>query len=278
MISVNVKTAVPGVWAAGLSVAATALAFAVFGAGAARAQEPALSAARFAALDSVYTMTVMLEDTPSAAVLGVARRVCEALDRNDRLLAVMRTACLTQLKSSAAGEAFASCQTPRGCRRATRRWRIVFSQILVDLRASNKVVVLELPPGPCRTELTASQILLRTITKLRDGLRLLERGLLTGKRAIIRRAERQIGAAALALARQATPQVSRDTFRRVCAPSPTAPCDPRRNRPPRGEPPDRCIKALAHKDVRRANLRATSGVYLSLDPPHFAGVVVRSGR
>jgi hypothetical protein len=68
--------------------------------------------------------------------------------------------------------------------------------------------------------LTASQGRLRTLTKLRDGLRLLERGLLTGKRAILRRAQRQIDAAFDKLDRGATAQTSRDTFRRVCAPSP----------------------------------------------------------
>jgi hypothetical protein len=123
------------------------VAFAVLGAGAAGAQEPALSAPRFAALDSVYKMNAMLGHAPSAAAIADARGVCDALDRSDRLLAVTRTACLTQLKDSPAFDGFAGCPTLRGCRRVIGRSGIVISQLLVDVRASNKVVASSWRPA-----------------------------------------------------------------------------------------------------------------------------------
>ena len=177
-----------------------------------------LSPARFAAFDTMYTALVTYEDYPSPAALAEARRVCDALDRSDRLLAITRRGCRTSLKSVPAFEAYAACETRRGCRTAARRLRIVLNETLVDIRASNRIVAAEVAPGPCRKELTASRALMRTFEMLRDGLRLLERGLLTRRRATIRRAEARIAAAALELAQQPSGRSSQETFRRACAP------------------------------------------------------------
>lgn len=211
--------------AAGI-VAGVALVMVGTGGGAAYAQAPAgLSPQRFSAFDALYTASAAVEESPSASTAANARRLCAALDRGDRLLAATRTACLTSLKSFPAATALAACATQRSCRRAARRLRMVFSQTLVDLRASNQIVALELAPGPCRTELTAAGSLLRSMEKLRNGLRLLERGLLTGKRALSRRGARQMLAASLELAQQPSALQARETFRRVCAP-PGAPPTP----------------------------------------------------
>jgi hypothetical protein len=236
MISLNVKrTTRTGV---GSFVSAAALALMIVGAGsgAAYAQAPAgLSPDRFSSFDALYTASVAVEERPSASTVAKARRVCDALDRGDRLLAATRTACLTSLKSLPAADAFAACATQRSCHRAARRMRIVLSQTLVDLRASNQIVAVELAPGACRTELTAAGSLLRSMEKLRNGLRLLERGLLIGKRALSRRGERQMLAASLELAQQPSALQARETFRRVCAPSgaPATPAAPPASTPSR---------------------------------------------
>ena len=61
-------------------------------------------------------------------------------------------------------------------------------------RRANRIIALELTDSACRTELRSSRALLRSLTALRDGL-LLERGLRTRDRAVVRRAERRIFAA-----------------------------------------------------------------------------------
>jgi hypothetical protein len=75
-----------------------------------------------------------------------------------------------------------------------------------------------LAPGPCRGELTVSRDQLRSMQRLRDGMRLLQRGLLTRERAVIRRAEQLIASSVRLADKQPTTQQSRETFRRVCAP------------------------------------------------------------
>ena len=225
MISRNVKrtTSTPALGSI-VTAAAVALVMVGAGGGAAYAQAPAgLSPERFRSFDALYTASVAVEESPSASTAADARRVCDALDRGDRLLAAARTACLTSLKAFPAADAFAACATQRSCRRTARRLRIVLSQTLVDLRASNRIVAVELARGPCRTELTAAGSLLRSMEKLRNGLRLLERGLLTGKRALSRRGARQMLAASLELALQPSALQARETFRRVCAPAGASP-------------------------------------------------------
>jgi len=99
-----------------LRSAAAAVAIAVLVAGAAQAQEPGrLSPARFAAFDAVYAAFVALDHDATAAETADVRRACDALDRDDRLLAATRTACLATLKLSPARAGFAACETqPRG--------------------------------------------------------------------------------------------------------------------------------------------------------------------
>jgi len=55
--------------------------------------------------------------------------------------------------------------------------------------------------------------------KLSDGMRLLERALLTREQTVIRRAEQLIAAGVELAQQQPTTQQSRETFRRVCAPA-----------------------------------------------------------
>ncbi|HEV7805667.1 MAG TPA: hypothetical protein VGO80_07615 [Solirubrobacteraceae bacterium] len=186
----------------------------------ARAQDAAgLSPARFAALDAVYVASLPLDRNPTSAQVAELRRVCDALDRSDRLLAVERASCLTGVDVVGPSKAFARCTARRGCRRAVRTLRVVLRRSLADARAANRIVALELAPGACRTELRAGRALLRSLEALRDGLALLERGLRTNDRAVIRRAERRIAAAGERLADQPTAAQSLEVFRGVCGPS-----------------------------------------------------------
>ena len=84
-------------------------------------------------------------------------------------------------------------------------------------RRANRIIALELTDSACRTELRSSRALLRTPTALRDGLLLLERGLRTRDRAVVRRAERRIFAAGEDPS--PTAAQSLEVFRGVCAPA-----------------------------------------------------------
>jgi hypothetical protein len=218
MTDPSIRVRACGALAARVALVATAVALAA--AAAAQAQGSAsLSQTRFAALDAMYTAFVAFEESPTPAATADARRVCGALDRGDRLLAVTRRVCLASLTTLPAAEAYGACDTRSGCRRAARRLRIAFTELLVRTRASNRIVAAEVAPGACRTELTAHRALLRAMEKLRDGLRLLERGLRSGSSATIGRAESRILAASLVLAQQPSAAQAHETFRGACAPS-----------------------------------------------------------
>jgi hypothetical protein len=182
-------------------------------------QAAALSPARYVAVDAVFFASLPLDGNPTAAERAELLRVCDALDRGDPLLAVTRTSCLAALQAIAPSRAFARCSTRRGCLRSARRLRILLSRTLTGARASNAVVEHELAPGACRTELRSSRALLRALTALRDGLRLLERGLSADDRALIRRAERRVSAARGDLDDEPTAAQSLEIFRGVCAPA-----------------------------------------------------------
>jgi hypothetical protein len=201
-----------------LILAAAAFAIAAPAAGADAQAPGSLSAPRFAAFDSVYSALVALEDAPTASSTVDVRRVCNALNRSDVLLAITRRTCLTSLKVLSASEAFAACETRRSCRAAVRRLRIAFSETLLHTRRSNRIVAAEVAPGPCRTELTASRSLLRALERFRDALRLLERGLATGNGATVRRAEGRLLAGSIELAQQPTARDAQQAFRSGCAP------------------------------------------------------------
>jgi hypothetical protein len=194
-------------------------------AGQAQAQDArGLTPARFAALDAVYVASLPFDRNPTLAQVAELRRVCEAVDRGDRLLAVERTSCLTAVDVVRPTQAYARCTARRACLRAARALRIVLRRSLADARAANRIVALELAPGACRTELRSGRTLLRSLEALRDGLALLERGLRTNDRALIRRGERRIAAAGEALDDQPTAAQSLEVFRGVCAPAaPRAP-------------------------------------------------------
>ena len=203
------------------TVLAIPLAVALFAVtlGAAHAQQSdRLSQARYTAFDRVYTAFVALEAGGNPSASANVRRVCVALDRRDRLLAATRTACLATLRLAPARKAFADCQTARGCSRGARRVRIAVSRAITASRASNRVVAAEVAAGPCRNELTTSRNQLRSMQKLRDGMRLLERGLLTRDSETVRRAEQLIADSVVLGRTQPTTQQSRMTFRRVCPP------------------------------------------------------------
>ncbi|MEY2513092.1 MAG: hypothetical protein QOJ89_450 [bacterium] len=203
-----------------LSLTAAVVALFVGAGGAAGAQQAAgLSSARFAALDSVYTAFVALDGSGTSAAAADVRRVCDALDRSDRLLAITRTACLAALRLAPARESFASCQTPRACSRGARRVRIAYSRTIRASRASNRVVAGELRPSACRRELTVAHDQLRSMQKLRDGMRLLERALLTRRRADTLRAEQLIADSVTLAQQQPTTRQARTAFRGACAPT-----------------------------------------------------------
>jgi hypothetical protein len=189
-------------------------------AAAAQAQAAAvLSPGRFAALDAVYVASLPLDRNPTRAQVAELRRVCEAVDRRDRLLAVERTSCLTGVDAIGPSQAFARCSARRACVRAARALRIVLRRSLSDARAANGIVALELAPGACRTELRSNRALLRSLEALGDGLAMLERALRRNDRAAIRRAERRIAAAGDALDDQPTAAQSLEVFRGVCTPA-----------------------------------------------------------
>lgn len=194
--------------------------------GGAHAQEGGpLSPARFAAIDSVYLMSIGVEGGTIA--IADARRACQALDRGDRLLASLATTCRSSLKLASASETLGACETRSACGRATKRMRVSLSAFIGELRAANAIVALNVPEGACRTELSASRSLLRQLTKLRDGFKLLERGRRTRNSALIDRAGARIIGAAAQLAEQPTSLEARETFLRVCAPpAPVAPQAP----------------------------------------------------
>jgi hypothetical protein len=203
-----------------LSLTAAVLALVVGIGGAAGAQHSAgLSSARYGALDSVYTAFVALEDSGTPTASADVRRVCDALDRSDRLLASRRTACLAALRLAPARTAFAACQTPRGCSRGARRVRIAYTRAIRALRASNRIVSDELRPSACRRELTVSRDQLSSMQKLRDGMRLLERALLTRDSAATLRAEQLIADSVTLARRQPTTRQARTAFRGACAPT-----------------------------------------------------------
>jgi len=205
------------------TVVAAALCVAMLAGAAAgtHAQAPgALPPARYAALDAVYVASLPLDGQPTPAQEAELRRVCEALDRSDRLLAALGGSCLRSLEAIAPARAYARCETRRGCLRTARRLRIALSRSIADARAANEVVAQEVPAGACRTELRSSKALLGSLEALRDGLRLLERGLRENRRTIIRRAESRIARAGAALDDQATAAQSLEIFRGVCAPAP----------------------------------------------------------
>jgi len=207
-----------GVRAAPLMLTATMAAILALAAGAAQAQQSnRLSPARYAAIDSTYAAFVELDGSAAMPATAAVRRVCDALDRTDPLLAITRTTCLAALKIGPAREAFAACKTPRGCSRAARRIRIAFAGALAASRASNRIVAVEVASGACRDELTVSGDQLRSMQKMRDGMRLLERALITRKRAVIRRAEQLIADSVTLARQQPATQQSHATFRRVCA-------------------------------------------------------------
>ena len=116
-----------------LTAAVVAL-LAVVGSAADAQQSAGLSSARYGALDSVYTAFVALEDRGTSTAAADVRRVCDGLDRGDRLLASQRTACLAALKLAPARTSFAACQTPRGCSRGARRVRIAYTRAIRALR------------------------------------------------------------------------------------------------------------------------------------------------
>jgi hypothetical protein len=209
--------------AAGRTILSAALVVAVLAAGAtalALAQQPTvLSPARFAALDAVLFASLPLDGNPTAAHEAELRRVCDALDRTDSLLAAVRAACLTSLEAIAPARAYARCRTRLGCLRSARSLRIVLSRTLARSRESNRIVELELAPGACRTELRSSRALLGALTALRDGLRMLEGGLRANRRTVVRRAEQRISLARDWLANQPTAAQSLEIFRGVCAPT-----------------------------------------------------------
>ena len=91
-------------------------------------QATALSPAGYAALDAVYVASLPLDGSPSAAERSELRRACDSLDPGDRLLAIMRTACLTSLQALTLSRAYARCSTPTGCLRATRSLRVLLSR------------------------------------------------------------------------------------------------------------------------------------------------------
>ena len=217
MTDPSIRMRACGALAARAALVATVVALAA--AAAVQAQPSAsLSPARYAAFDAMYTAIAAFEESPTPAATADVRRVCNALDRGDRLLAVTRRLCLASLKIFPAAEAYGACDTRTGCRRAARRLRIAFTEMFVRTRASNRIVAAEVAPGACRTELTADRALLRAIEKLRDGLRLLERGLRTGSSATVQRAEGRIADASLVLAQQPSAAQAHETFRGACAP------------------------------------------------------------
>jgi len=185
----------------------------------ARAQDAGpLSPERFAALDTLYVSSIALE--AGTATIADGRRVCQALNRADRLLARYAAVCRSSLKVSSAVEAFGACTSRRGCGRTARTVRMALTRYIADVRASNAVVAVEVPLGPCRTELSASRSLLRSFTKLRDGFKLLERGTRTRSDTVVERAMARILDASEELAQLPTAAQSRETYLRVCAPTP----------------------------------------------------------
>lgn len=183
----------------------------------AQARDP-LSPARFAALESIYTATLPLDHSVSPSAMANVRRTCIVLDHSDRLLAAMRRQCLTSLKILARSEAFGACVGRTRCSQTAGRLAAALSEMIINARASNRIVNAEVPAGPCRTELRAGQALLRSSTKLRNGLRLLERGLRTRSRAATARAQMLIVAASLELLEQPTAAQAHAAFVAGCRP------------------------------------------------------------
>lgn len=195
----------------------------------AQAPDP-LSAARYAAIDAVNT--VFASRTADTAE---ARRVCDALDRSDRLLAIRRKECLMMLKASLDTHAlFHECRTALACSRVARRLATELDELITDRRAANRIIDADVPAGPCHTEMRRSAAALRSVETLRDGLRLLARGLRTHDHVLTRRAKRRLAHGG---GGDETPGQRRDRFRQVCAPTvmpvlPVPPATPQPASPP----------------------------------------------
>lgn len=168
-----------------------------------------LSPARFAAFDTLYTPS-----TPADL-----KRACDAVDRGDALLAIARAECLTMLKLRLAHHAYEACKTPRGCLRTTRRVRIVLSRVIRYMRALNRVVVAEVAPGPCRSDLRESRATLQALVDLRDGYRLLERARRSGEGHVFADVRIIEGEGELAQ----LPSTDLDAFRRACSATASTP-------------------------------------------------------
>lgn len=201
-----------------LVVAAVVTMLAVGVAAHAQASDP-LSPARYAAIDAIKTAYVQLPDSPTASDFADVRRVCDALDRTDRLLALARTGCRTTVRILAAADVLSTCQTALGCSRAAGRLAVALGEQLSTTRATNHIVQAEVPAGPCRRYLRARAADLRSGTRLQHAYRVLQRGARTNDLATVRRAQRLMRQARGPVDPHATPARGRARFRRACAPA-----------------------------------------------------------
>jgi hypothetical protein len=200
-------------------IAMTAASFAVAStAGLAQAPGP-LSASRYDAIDSIKTAFV--DEGAGAAGYRAVRRVCEAVDRSDRMLAIVRRQCLTALKLLAANDSAQTCQAPRACGRVWGRIRGAMTQLIDSDRALNAVLAVEMPAGRCRTLLRTSRAALRSGQKERDAARDIQRGYIANNRAIVERAAKRFASVSREGGPRSTSTQRRDRFRSACAPAQT---------------------------------------------------------
>jgi len=187
------------------------------------AQAPGpLSAARYAAIDSIKTAFIPVVDGGAGADgYPAVRRVCDTVDRSDRMLAIVRRDCLTGLQLFTATDSAQTCQSPRACGRVWGTIRGAMTQLIGSDRALNDVLAAEVPAGPCRTLLRTSRATLRSAQNVRNAARDIQRGYNANNRAIVRRASKRFASLSPESGHNSTATQRRDRFRRVCAPAQT---------------------------------------------------------
>lgn len=175
----------------------------------------ALSPERYAAVDAVYAALVPLDrDRVPASALTAAKLACDRLAPADPLLGPLRGGCFAVVRGVRATERFARCTTPRSCRRASAGLRKAITSYLAHTKSANRAIDASVADPACRSALRESARELAAVRRFRSALRALERALMTGSRADVRRAERRLGAiddSGLSSFKQ-----ERDRFRGAC--------------------------------------------------------------
>ncbi len=183
---------------------------------------------RFRALDRMYVAALGLDrirgdgaldrakiDAASAPVLAA----CRTLDRDDRLLEMLRRSCALTPRLTDEMYAVSTCRggAAQTCRRQIARARSVLRSLLQSSRRLAELLAELKISRDCRAALRTPALAEQGYSGLGRGLALLDRALREASPADARESERVLTDAAAKLARVPTARAALDRFRDACA-------------------------------------------------------------